>query len=158
MRGIMRNKDNYVHGAHNVICDRSGFKIKSTEVRKEWNNSVVRREDYEERHPQDFVRGVRDVQAVADPRPGASDSPTHSETTLDAAEVSGQTVLSVTATTNMTVGDSIMIELDDSTFHLSTISSFSAGDTVTIADALPSKAASGNTVIIASAQTTDADL
>jgi hypothetical protein len=154
----MRTKDNYVHGAHNVICDRSGFKVKSTDVKREWNHSVVRREDFEKRHPQDYVRGVRDIQSVADPRPGAPDSPTHSETTLDAAEVAGQTVLSVTATTNMTAGDSIMVEMDDGTFHLSTIASFSAGDTVTIADATPSKAASGNKVVIASAQTTDADL
>jgi hypothetical protein len=58
----------------------------------------------------------------------------------------------------MTAGDSIMIELDDGTFHLSTIASLVAGDTVTIADALPSKAASGNTVIIASAQTSENDL
>ena len=154
----MRTKDNYVHGAHNVICDRSGFKVKSTEVKREWNHSVVRREDFEKRHPQDYVRGVRDIQSVSNPRPGAPDSPTHSETTLDAAELPGQTVLSVTATTDMTAGDSIMVEMDDGTFHLSTIASFSAGDTVTIADATPYKAASGNKVIIASAQTTDADL
>ena len=154
----MRNRNEYVHGAHNLTCSRSGFKIKSTEARREWNHSVVRQEDFEHRHPQDFVRGVRDVQAVDDPRPGAPDIPTHTETTLDAAEVSGQTQLSVTATTNMTAGDSIMIELDDGTFHLSTIASLVAGDTVTIADALPSKAASGNTVIIASAQTSENDL
>jgi len=154
----MRVKDEYVHGAHNVICDRSGFKVKSTDVRKEWNHSVVRREDYEARHPQDFVRGVRDQQAVPDPRPGAPDAPTHSETTLDADEASGQTVISVTATTDMTAGDSIMIEMDNSIFHLSTISSFVAGDTVTIADALTHKATSGNKVVIVSAPTSDTDL
>jgi|DEB0MinimDraft_3_1074331.scaffolds.fasta_scaffold00492_8 hypothetical protein len=154
----MRNRNEYIHGAHNVICDRSGFKVKSTEVRKEWNHSVVRKEDFEHRHPQDYVRGVRDIQSVPDPRPGAPDSNTHNETTLDAAEAAGQTVISVAATTNMQAGDSILIELDDSTFHLSTISSFVAGDTVTIADALPSKAASGNKVVIASAQTSENDL
>ena len=154
----MRNKTEFVKGAHNVICDRTGFKVKSTEVRKEWNHSVVRREDYEARHPQDFVRGVRDDQSVSDPRPGATDIPTHSETTLDAAELAGQTILSVASTSNMTVGDSILIALDDDIFHLSTIQSISAGDTVTIVDAIPSKAASGNKVVIASAQTSDSDL
>ena len=154
----MRKRNNYIHGAHNVICDRSGFKVKSTEVRKEWNNSVVRKEDFESRHPQDYVRGVRDDQSVDNPRPGAADINTHNETTLDAAELAGQTVLSVTATTNMTAGDAIMVELDDGTFHLSNIASLVAGDTVTIADAIPSKAASGNKVVIASAQTSDSDL
>jgi len=154
----VRTKDEYVHGAHNVICDRSGFKVKSTDVRKEWNRSVVRKEDFEHRHPQDFVRGVRDDQSVPDPRPGAPDAPTHSNTTLDADELSGQTVISVAATTDMTVGDAIMIQQDNDIFHLSNIASFSAGDTVTIDDALTYKASSGNSVVIASAQTSDGDL
>ncbi len=154
----MRVKDNYRKGQHLIICDRTGFQAHSGDARKEWNHSVVRREDYEARHPQDFVRGVKDDQSVSDPRPGATDIPTHSETTLDAAELAGQTILSVTSTSNMTVGDSILIALDNDTFHLSTLQSISAGDTVTIVDALPSKAASGNKVVVASAQTSDSDL
>lgn len=154
----MRIRDNFRKGQHLVICDRTGFQAHSGDVRKEWNHSVVRREDYEARHPQDFVRGVRDNQSVGNPRPGATDIPTHSETTLDAAELAGQTVLSVTSTGNMKAGDSILVALDNEVFHLSTIVSFSAGDTVTIADAIPSKAASGSKVLIASAQTSDSDL
>lgn len=154
----MRTKYDYVHGSHNVICDRSGFKVKAGDTRKEWNNSVVRKEDFEYRHPQDFVRGVRDVQAVPDPRPGAPDENTSTETTTDADELAGQTVISVTSTTSMTAGDSIMIGMDNDVFHLSTIASISAGATVTISDALPYKAASGSSVIIASNQTTDEDL
>lgn len=68
------------------------------------------------------------------------------DTTLDGAEATGQTTLSVTSTTNMTVGDKIGVLLDDNTWHWSTISSLVAGDTVTIADALPSDAASGSEV------------
>jgi hypothetical protein len=67
----VKTKYHYVHGAHNVICDRSGFKVKSTDIKKEWNGNVVRSEDYEARHPQDFVRGVPDNQSVLDPRPGS---------------------------------------------------------------------------------------
>lgn len=85
----------------------------------------------------------------------------HGRTTLDAAEAAGQTVLSVTATTDtttnpgttvtMTASDFIGIQTDDSggdDIHWSTISSVSVGDTVTIADALPTArpAASGNYV------------
>jgi hypothetical protein len=71
---------------------------------------------------------------------------TYYSTTLDAAEATSQTVISVTSTTNMTNSDNIGIVLDDGTIHWSTISSFSAGDTVTIATGLASAAASGNRV------------
>jgi hypothetical protein len=67
-------------------------------------------------------------------------------TTIDAAEASGQTVISVAATSQMTVGDYIGIVQDDGTIHWSTISSISAGDTVTIALATTAAASVGNRV------------
>lgn len=77
-------------------------------------------------------------------------------TTIDVAEASGQTILSVAATTDtttypgttvtMTASDIIGVELDDGTIHWSTISSVSAGDTVTIAVAITAAAAVGNYV------------
>lgn len=62
-------KDNYKHGDYNVICDRSGFKCKASETRKEWNGLRVRKDFWEPRHPQDKIRGRVDKQSVADPRP-----------------------------------------------------------------------------------------
>jgi hypothetical protein len=77
-------------------------------------------------------------------------------TTIDAAEASGQTTISVTATTDttsypgttltMTASDFIGVEQDDGTIHWSTVSSVAAGDTVTIADATSAAAAVGNYV------------
>jgi hypothetical protein len=145
---MRRRLDEYRHGDHNSISDRTGFKVKASELRPEWTGNYVESRHWEPRHPQDFVRGIRDNPAVDNPRPGPADTFGVSETTLDADELPGQTVLSVTSTANMTVGDSIKIALDNDEFHLSTISSFSAGDTVTIGTAIPSKAASGNTVYI----------
>lgn len=71
---------------------------------------------------------------------------TYYSTTLDANEAIGQTILSVTSTTNMTNSDYIGIRCNDGSIHWSTISSFSAGDTVTIANALTVAADSGSTV------------
>lgn len=81
---------------------------------------------------------------------------TWGRTTIDAAEASGQTVISVAATSDttthpgttvsMTASDIIGIELDDGTIHWSTISSLVAGDTVTIADATSAAASVGNYV------------
>ena len=41
-------------GAANTICDRTGFKRKTTEVMEEWTGSRVIPEAFNERHPQDF--------------------------------------------------------------------------------------------------------
>jgi len=65
----MGNTDYYYPGGYNVICDRTGFKIKSSQAKKEWTNAVVREGSWEERHPQDFVRAVPDNQQVEDARP-----------------------------------------------------------------------------------------
>ena len=151
-------KYNYVHGAHNKIDDRTGFKIKSTDSRMEWTHSVVHWNQWEARNAQDFVKGVRDLQSVSDPRPGGADIHGETSTTLDADEASGQTILSVVSTSTMTIGDSIQIFMDNDETHLSTISSFVAADTVTIATALPYKASSGNTLIIYSNQPSESDL
>lgn len=70
----------------------------------------------------------------------------YNTTTIDAAEASGQTTLSIAATTNMANSDIIGVEQDDGTLHWSTVSSFSAGDTVTLAAALTAAASVGNRV------------
>lgn len=59
---------------HNAICDRCGFKKRNYELRKEWTGLLVCRDTcWEPRHPQDFVRGVADRQAIPDPRPEPDD-------------------------------------------------------------------------------------
>lgn len=79
-------------------------------------------------------------------RSGSRCTEDYHTTTLDAAEALGQTTLSVAATTDMANSDIIGIELDDGTIQWSTVSSFVANDTVTVADALTGAAASGNRV------------
>ncbi len=67
-------RTHYVHGDANSICDRSGFKVKKSTTRKEWNGLIVRDKDWEPRHPQDYVRGRQDIQSVHEPRPEATDN------------------------------------------------------------------------------------
>lgn len=78
---------------------------------------------------------------------GATDhiTQTYYETSLSAAEAAGQTILSATSTTNMTVSDNIGIVLDDGSTQWTTISS-KTSTTVTVAAALTGAAASGNAV------------
>jgi len=72
----MRNE--YKHGQWNAICDRCGFKYKSDQVRKEWNGLRVcsgggTNNCWEQRQPQDFVKGKVDRQAPPWARPEAPD-------------------------------------------------------------------------------------
>jgi hypothetical protein len=59
----------YVHGTNNVICDRTGFKRKATDCSFEWNGLFVWNEVWEERHPQDLIRGFPDDQSPDVSRP-----------------------------------------------------------------------------------------
>ena len=42
-------------------------------MRVRWDGLMVCAKDFEERHPQDFVRGVRDNQAIVDGRSEPTD-------------------------------------------------------------------------------------
>lgn len=69
-------------------------------------------------------------------------------TTISANEASGQTTLSVTSNTDMAADDFVAILLNTGSYHYSYIGSTGVG-TITINDALPSAADSGNEVIVA---------
>lgn len=43
-------------GQWNAICDVCGFKFKSGQLRKRWDDLYVCNEDWETRHPLDFLR------------------------------------------------------------------------------------------------------
>lgn len=52
------------------ISDRSGFRYRLREMRKEWNGLLVGPDEYEEKHPQlEAPRVGPDPQALRNPRP-----------------------------------------------------------------------------------------
>ena len=52
------------------ISDRSGFRYKLNEMRKEWTGMLVGPDEYEPKHPQlEPIQKVVDPQALKDPRP-----------------------------------------------------------------------------------------
>jgi hypothetical protein len=63
----------YIPGDFWRICDVCGFKYRASQTSKRWDGLMVCREDFETRHPQDFVRGRKDRQTVPDARPELSD-------------------------------------------------------------------------------------
>jgi hypothetical protein len=51
------------------ICDVCGFRYRLSSMRKRWDSLIVCDADFEERHPQEFVRAVRDKIVVYNARP-----------------------------------------------------------------------------------------
>lgn len=60
----MENRDRYVQGTWNVVCDVCGFKFKAFELRRRWDGMMVCPADYEERHPQEFIKPVKERSGV----------------------------------------------------------------------------------------------
>ena len=70
----MSYKPRWDNGGWLVICDQCGRKYKESELQLRWDGMMVCPKDWEPRQPQDFVRGVADVQAPPWARPEQSDS------------------------------------------------------------------------------------
>ncbi len=62
-------KPHYVPGDWKRICDISGFLVKASETRHQWDGLIARERDWTPRNPQDFVKGTADRQRVSHARP-----------------------------------------------------------------------------------------
>ena len=69
----MSYKSRWSNGSWNVICDVCGRKFKDGDLQMRWDNLMVCPGDWEPRQPQDFVRGVADVQAPPFTKPEQQD-------------------------------------------------------------------------------------
>ena len=63
------SKDKFRLGEHLVQCDLSGFTYYASDTRKTWDGFIVGKDQWEPRHPQDFVEVRADRQYVIDARP-----------------------------------------------------------------------------------------
>lgn len=103
----------YLKGDFWRICETCGFKKRASETRKRWDGLIVCMDDWEERHPQDFVKGVVDRQNVPDPRPEAVNNFVGAlSTTMLQAASAGATSIYVTSTARFTAGDRIGLLMD----------------------------------------------
>jgi len=68
------SKNYYVSGGFNVICDVCSKKIKASDAKHRWDGFVVCPEDYEQRHPQDFVKARQDKISIPFSRPRPLDA------------------------------------------------------------------------------------
>lgn len=62
------------HVAQELFCDRSGFRVSLAEgLQKTWDGLMVRAEDWEPRHPLDFIRSRTTEKHKGSPRPEGDD-------------------------------------------------------------------------------------
>lgn len=146
----------YKLGDNWVLSDRSGRKIYASESRREWDGTIVHKSEYFGRQPQDYVKGVRDVQRVAISRPRPVDTfggPLTTYVTADA--VAGAVVLEVASSVRMESGDQLAIMLDNGDRHLAIIQDVNDATHVQVTPAtkLPWAVSIGKAVIDMSAVT-----
>ena len=63
------SRNHFVSGEFNVTCDVCSKKIKAHQARQRWDGFIVCPDDYETRHPQDFVQAKQDKISVPFQRP-----------------------------------------------------------------------------------------
>lgn len=62
-------KNHFISGEWNVICDVCSKKIKAHDAKQRWDGFIVCPDDFEHRHPQDFVKAKTDKITVPFTRP-----------------------------------------------------------------------------------------
>lgn len=60
-------------GNWNAICDVCGLKFKGSDLKKDWRGLMVCSKDFEQRHPQDFLRVRADDPSIPWARPQGED-------------------------------------------------------------------------------------
>jgi hypothetical protein len=146
----------YKPGSFWRICDRTGFKVRAEHTQKQWNNIIVRDRSFENRQPQDFVRGRRDDQTVPQPRPRQVNVFLGTQTTVVSASTGsafsdgfslgfGVESLVLASVAGFAVSNMISIQLDNGATFYSTISSINVSTNgVSLTDDLPYPASNGN--------------
>ena len=74
--------DYYASGDWNAICYECGRKFKASQLKRHWQGYYVCTKHWEPRQPQDFVRGVQDVQTPPWAQPMPAPQPAGASTVL----------------------------------------------------------------------------
>jgi len=71
----VKGKADYLElGDYNAVCFECGRKFKASQLKRHWQGYWVCPEHWEARQPQDFVRGVQDIQTPPWTQPMPADT------------------------------------------------------------------------------------
>ena len=86
----------YKAGDWLAVCDSCGKKLKASELQKRWDGFMVCSDDFELRHPSDFIRTPQDQKPLPWTRPEPADQfvgPTYIATTVGKQDQTLPTVI-----------------------------------------------------------------
>ena len=131
-----------------TLCDSCGFQVRRSQTRKMWDGKIVCAETcWDEKFPKTGVKIPSVVRPNPEVRPQRSAEAGTTTLASDAA-VEAKT-LTVTSLAGMQYLGDLGIVLDNGHVHWSHIVSDVDDTTISIDDALPSAASSGNTIYVA---------
>lgn len=132
----------YRPGDWNVLDDFSGFRLKHSQTRRiaggQTGGALVARKRWEPQHPQDFVRGVPDDQAIpgAEARPRQPNQFVIVGTWITRFVARRGNTLPVDSTVGFQLGHKIAVMLDNGENYYPTIVGIS-GNTLSVTPGLP---------------------
>jgi len=109
----MADDKHFVGGQNYCLDDFSGFKIRNTQGRMQWDNVFTKPPHWSPRQPQDLTQGVRDDQTVAIARPRQKNQFTIVGTYVTEPSTAGATSITVASTVGFNVGDLCQVVLDN---------------------------------------------
>jgi hypothetical protein len=131
----------YVGGDYYQLDDISGFKIRASRSRRipggQTGNAIVAPERWEAQQPQDFVRGIPDIQTVGVPRPRQENRFTVLGTNVSAPSARGATAITVASSVGFGAGMRIRIMLDTGANFDTSVASVPDATTLNLQTALP---------------------
>lgn len=137
----------YIPGDFWRICDRCGFKYRSSQTYRTWDGLYVCHEDFETRHPQDFVRGRKDNQVAPHPRPEALETVIGPLlTAISAAGAAADTTINVESSVRFLAADHIGIALDDGNIKQAIVLSVPTATSITMTEPLGNSVSVGSVV------------
>lgn len=146
--------DYYASGDWNAVCYECGRKFKASQLKRHWQGYYVCAKHWEPRHPQDFVRGVQDVQTPPWTQPMPAPAPAGTSTVVwvndrisvyDTLARSGSRTISMSDTIPVSdaAGRSVLVRVGDSvavtdavTVNTPNHRTVSLDDTVAVSDAV----------------------
>lgn len=136
--------DCWIHGDYYLIDDVTGLKIRHSDSTKQWDGLIVHKDDFETRHPQDYVKAKPESQSVRTPRSRPVDTFIGPLTTaILVAAVPGDSTIAIESSNRMVTGDRLSIMLDDGTTFRASIQSIIDPTHITLTTSLPWSAAVG---------------
>ncbi len=120
------------------ICDQSGFAVPASRTRKQWDNLIVDRKYFDEKHPQLTIRARRDDFAIKDARPRPIDVIVGAlTTTVVTAANAGTTTIEVANSARFADNDKLNVVLRSKDVFRATVASIPDSSHLTLTSGLP---------------------